>query len=72
MAAEPGTFERIALLLGDALSPLAERLQPDSAVGHASRARPHLPDRADDAGAPLGSGLGGERRRGTASAHHDA
>ena len=31
MPAEPGTFERIALLLGDALAPLAERLEPSRA-----------------------------------------
>jgi len=29
--AEPGTFERIGLLLGDALAPLAERMHPDRA-----------------------------------------
>src|SRR4051794_7734239 len=29
---EPGTFEQIAMLLGEALTPLAERLQPDKAL----------------------------------------
>jgi hypothetical protein len=33
MPAEPGTFERLAMILGEALSPLAERLQPENAVG---------------------------------------
>lgn len=30
--AEPGTLEQIALILGDAFSPLAQRLQPDRAL----------------------------------------
>jgi len=43
MPAEPGTFERIAVILGDAFAPLAERLQPDRALGTLGQLGLHLP-----------------------------
>jgi hypothetical protein len=44
MPADPGTFERIAILLADALSPLAARLQPERALNTLARLGLHLPN----------------------------
>jgi hypothetical protein len=46
MAAEPGTFERIAMTLGDALAPLAEALRPERASAMLARLGVHPPESA--------------------------
>lgn len=42
--AEPGTFERIAVILGDALTPLADKLTPDKASRTLGQLGLHLPE----------------------------
>ena len=46
MAAEPGTFERIAMTLGDAVAPLADALRPERASGTLARLGVHPPESA--------------------------
>ncbi|WP_048710057.1 DUF6603 domain-containing protein [Microvirga massiliensis] len=58
MPTEPGTFEQIALLLGEALQPLAQRLQPDRASGTLGQLGIYLPPEllTPDLRAAIGAG----------------